>query len=269
MSTAYPTSQSGRTALAVAHPGHELRLSRWIELARPTVFVLTTGSRSGVERGRVDASAQLAEALGARCGDVFGRTLDRDAYAWIMEGQAAPFEALAEELADAFVRDGVDTVVTDAWQLYNVVHDLWHLTVRLAAAIASRRRERPVACLDYAVVPARDGMPAPGVERLRIELSDEEVQRKMQLIESYAGIAEDAAEAIRVGGEAFVRCEVLHEPTAPGQLFPANERKPLYETFGEARVAAGLYDRVLRWRHAEHIASRLALRLEPAEAAAA
>ena len=251
----------GRTALAVAHPGHELRLAKWVELARPTVFVLTSGSRSGADRTRVDASARLAATLGARIGDVFGEHLDRDVYGWIMDGQAEPFQALADKLAAAFVRAEIDTVVTDGWQLYNVVHDLWHLTVRLAAATAAMQLGRPVECLDYAVVPTAPEMPACGGEKLRIDLSDQDVERKMRLIDSYAGIADDAAEAIRVGGEIFVRREVLHDLAPLSALFPEAGRKPLYESFGEARVATGLYKDVLRWRHAEPVASRLAARL--------
>lgn len=264
MRTSYPRPTLGRAALAVAHPGHELRLAKWAELSRPAVFILTSGSRSGADRSRVEASARLAESLGARPGGVFGQRLDREAYGWVMAGDAAPFEALAEQLADELVRDRIDTVVTDGWQLYNVIHDFWHLTVRLAAALATARRGQTVECLDYAVVPTTAGMPQVGRERLRIELSPEDVARKMRLIEAYAGIAEDAAEAIRVGGEAFVRCETLHEPAPLRQLFPTGGDKPLYETFGEARVAAGLYDSVLRWRHAEPVAARLAARLNAA-----
>ncbi|CAN7202316.1 hypothetical protein LJR219_000551 [Phenylobacterium sp. LjRoot219] len=57
MSSAYPNPPGGRTALAVAHPGHELRLAKWVELTRPTVFILTSGSRSGDDRSRVDAGS--------------------------------------------------------------------------------------------------------------------------------------------------------------------------------------------------------------------
>jgi hypothetical protein len=178
-----------------------------------------------------------------------------------MDGDAEPFQVLADELATAFVRAEIDTVVTDGWQLYNVVHDLWHLTVRLAAALAATQLGRPVECLDYAVVPTTPDMPASGPERRRIVLSEQDVERKMRLIEGYAGIADDAAEAIRVGGDAFVRQEILHDVAPLSALFPASGRKPLYETFGEARVATGLYKDVLRWRHAEPVASRLAAQL--------
>lgn len=37
------TISSGRAALVVAHPGHELRVYGWLEQARPRVFVLTDG----------------------------------------------------------------------------------------------------------------------------------------------------------------------------------------------------------------------------------
>ena len=33
-----------RAVLVVAHPGHELRVHGWLELARPTVCILTDGS---------------------------------------------------------------------------------------------------------------------------------------------------------------------------------------------------------------------------------
>src|ERR671917_288531 len=42
---------SGKAALVVAHPGHELCVYGWLEQARPRVFVLTDGSgRSGIPR---------------------------------------------------------------------------------------------------------------------------------------------------------------------------------------------------------------------------
>ena len=36
--------QQRKAALIVAHPGHELRVHHWMELARPLVLVLTDGS---------------------------------------------------------------------------------------------------------------------------------------------------------------------------------------------------------------------------------
>ena len=51
----------GRTALFVAHPGHELRIYGWLERARPQVHVLTDGS---VDVFRVECLRSVTTALG-------------------------------------------------------------------------------------------------------------------------------------------------------------------------------------------------------------
>lgn len=250
--------------LAVAHPGHELRLSTWIGRERPLVLVLTTGSRNGSDRTRVAASAALAGALGAEPGPIFGRHLDREVYRWAMEGRSEPFAALAEELADVFLCRRARRVVVDSWQLYNVVHDLWHLTVRAAAAMASRRLGEPIACYDYPVVPQSPGMPAAGPQRLGLRLAPAQVERKLALARAFPGIAGDVAEVLRAGGRAFLAGETLHALRPVSELAPPPGAKPLYESFGEARVAAGLYSDVLRWRHVAPIVERLGAQLEAA-----
>jgi hypothetical protein len=252
----------GGVILAISHPGHELRLARWVAEAKPTIFILTSGSRSGASRSRVQASAQLAADLGARTGSIFGGHLDREVYDWIIAGQAKPFADLAGQLADALVRERARMVVTDSWQLYNVVHDLWHLVVRAAAAMASARLQAPVEVLDYAVVPDCIGMRALGQERRRIDLTPAEVRRKLDLAAAYPEIANDVADVIEQGGQPYLSSESLHTPRPYAELRPAPGEKPPYESYGEARVAAGLYKDVLRWRHVEPVASALASRFD-------
>ena len=258
---------TGQTALAVAHPGHELWLTEWIAQARPQVFILTAGSRNGASCSRVQASRRLAGTLGAQPGAVFGRHLDREVYGWIMDGDARPFLSLADELASAFAAAGVRRVVTDSWQLYNVVHDLWRLTVAAAAAIASERVGAEVECLDYPVVPAAMGARALGPERLRLQLSPEAVARKLALARAFPEIAQDLGEVLERGGEALLATETLHAARPLDELLPAPGEAPLYEQYGEARVAAGLYSSVLRWRHVAPIAQRLGAALKVPAAA--
>ena len=245
------------TALAISHPGHELRLMKWIEATRPAVFILTSGSRSGTSRSRVQASRDLAQELGATPAEVFGRHLDRDVYEWILAGDAAPFLALADELAESFVTRNIGRVVTDSWQLYNVVHDLWRLTVEVAAGTAGARLGRAVEVLDYPVVPPSMVIPQPGPERLRLDLSPGEVARKLALARAFPEIGEDVTELLAHGGEAVLARETLHDLRPFRELAPRPGETPLYEQFGEARVAAGLYGSVLRWRHVEPIVMTL------------
>lgn len=257
-----------RFGLAVAHPGHELRLTRWIEQQRPTVFVLTSGSRSGVDRARVEASRQLVETLGGRAGGLFGACLDRDVYGWIMAGEAGRFADLAHALAGQFVAERLDAVVTDAWQLYNVTHDLWHLVTRAAVALAGARLGRPVTCLDYPVAPPRLSLRTMGPASAITRLSDGEVERKLAMAHAFPAIASDVAEVLEVGGLQFIATESLHRPRPVTELLPRAGETPLYEQFGEARVRAGLYDTVLRWEHAAPIAAELCALLDVREAAA-
>jgi len=258
----------GSTALAVAHPGHELRLTHWISAARPATFILTAGARYGEDRARVAASARLAAELGSGRGELFGDHLDRDVYGWIMQGEAARFIALATALAASFVARRTELVVTDAWQLYNPVHDLWHLTVRAAAALAQRRMARPVTCLDYAVVPAAMALRGPGPLRHHLALTPDQATRKLELAASFPEIADDVEEIVRVAGPGFLALETLHAVQPLAVLVPVAGEKPAYEMFGEQRVADGRYHEVLRWSHMAPIVAALGALASDLEAAA-
>src|ERR1700755_481943 len=63
-------------ALVVAHPGHELRLYRWLEIARPLVCGVTDGSGSG--RARLQSSTEILDAIGCTAGSVMGAVSDRE-----------------------------------------------------------------------------------------------------------------------------------------------------------------------------------------------
>jgi hypothetical protein len=253
----FPAGAARKVGLSISHPGHELRLITWVERARPVVFELTTGSRNGDDRTRSAASRTLLNSLGARPGGIFGDHLDREVYAWIMTGETQRFLDLADALADAFVHEQLDLVVTDSWQMHNVVHDLWHLVTRAAAAQASRRLARPVLCLDFPVVPRAAASRACGAVVERITLGDEEVARKLALARRMPDMAGEVADVLRTGGLAFIASETLHVPRSLNDLAPRSGEAPLYEQHGLERQAAGRYAEVLRWTHAAPIAAAL------------
>jgi hypothetical protein len=257
-----------RCALALAHPGHELRLTKWVSQAKPVTHLLTRGSRSGSASDRPQASHAVLRALGAEAGDIFGGELDRDVYGWMMAGDARPFVRLADELAASFVRQQVRTVVMDSWQLYNAVHDLWHLTARAACAIAEGRTGQPIERLDYEVVPAAMSARSGGDARLCIALDPGELARKIRLAEDFPEIAGDVTEVIAAGGMSFLAVERLNRLRPIRELLPRRDEKPAYEVFGEQRVAAGLYAEVLRWSHIQPIAEALCELAEASEALA-
>jgi hypothetical protein len=65
----------------------------------------------------------------------------------------------------------------------------------------------------------------------------------------------------------FIATESFHRLRPMAELLPRPGEVPTYERVGEARVAAGLYRTVLRWRHLEpivHALMALARETEPA-----
>src|SRR5687768_13632692 len=88
--------------LLVAHPGHELRLHRWLELARPSLFVLTDGSGSA-GHSRVPSTRAVLANAGARAGSIVAPFTDHQIYHAILHRDAGTVAAMTLRLAEAFV----------------------------------------------------------------------------------------------------------------------------------------------------------------------
>lgn len=117
--------------LRVAHPGHELRVYPWLMLARPAVAVLTDGSgRSG--RSRLPATRETLEETACTVGPFFGAMTDAAAYRVIMARAATPFVEAADRLARFIAESGARSIVGDAAEGYNPVHDVCRLVINSA-----------------------------------------------------------------------------------------------------------------------------------------
>src|SRR5438874_10650589 len=95
-------------ALIVAHPGHELRLYRWLEMARPLVFVITDGSGSG--RSRIACTIDILEAIGCARGSIMGAFTDRETYRLMLDGDVDPIVALTLELSESLIERKIQSV---------------------------------------------------------------------------------------------------------------------------------------------------------------
>ncbi|MEA2692985.1 MAG: hypothetical protein QOJ16_2372 [Acidobacteriota bacterium] len=244
-----PPQPPSRSALVVAHPGHELRVHGWLERARPTVFVLTDGSGHG--RGsRLASTERLLHTAGAIPGSIFGRFADREIYQLLLEGDTAPLKDLALELATAFVAIGVDVVAADALEGYNPGHDLCRVLTDAAVALASRRTGEPIASYEFPLSGPPDACPAAlRSATLHLTLDDAALGRKLAAARAYPEMAEEVERALAGHGEESFRVECLR-PVDPGTgVSGIAERAgspPFYETYGERQVAAGHYRYVLR-----------------------
>ena len=94
----------GRGALVIAVPGQELLVWSWLTAFDPLVCILADGpGRASTVRNLIEAEAYI--------GSVFCRTTREGVERALFGRDRARFVAIAEELAEEFVRYGIDYVV--------------------------------------------------------------------------------------------------------------------------------------------------------------
>lgn len=169
---------TGPAALVVAHPGHELRVHGWLEMARPKVFVLTDGSGPG-NLSRLPSTTTVIESAGAGPGEIYGRCTDAALYAALLGHDVALFTGLAGELATALVADRIDCVIGDAAEGYNPTHDVCRLVIDAAARVAARVRNAPIATYEFMLMEAPDRPRTGGSGGVCVELAPAALDRKL------------------------------------------------------------------------------------------
>jgi hypothetical protein len=241
-----------RSALVVAHPGHELLVHNWLEVARPRVFVFTDGSGRGA-RSRLDSTTRILNQTDALPGSIYGRLSDAAAYSAIINHEFDIFTTLADELAAAFVADDISQVAADAVEGYNPMHDVCRLVVNAAVEVASRALCRPIANYAFSLVGqplARAATPHP--HSISLHLDDAAFTRKMAAAEGYAEMREEVFAALERDSIDAFRIERLHAVQTVDDECCGDKEQPFYERHGERQVATGYYKQVLRYE--EHIA---------------
>lgn len=264
--------QDARAALVVAHPGHELCVHGWLGLARPCVFVLTDGSgRSG--RSRLQSTTEILSGVGAKPGDIYGRLPDQAIYAALLSHSFDPLIRLVEELASAFLREGVTYVVGDAVEGYNPTHDACRLMIGAAVEMTNRAGGRPVANFDFSLMGRQDCSDHPDDGAIRLDLDESAFERKIAAMQAYpelaaeveAGLSGTMLETLRPFPELAAEVEAALSGVNINSfrtecLRPVENRAgsdglpqepPFYERYGEKQVALGHYQHVLRYR--EHV----------------
>jgi hypothetical protein len=261
-----------RAALVIAHPGHELRVHGWLEVARPRVCVLTDGSgRAGLSR--LDSTNRVLDAAGASRGPVYGLFSDAELYAAVLEHEHSPFLRIVEELAESFVGEGVGLVAGDAEEGYNPSHDICRLLVNAAVRLVRRTTPLRIANYDFLLVGPPDQCPEDlRADSIRLELDEAAFARKLSAAQNYPELRAEVEAALggtgsvafgehpdlaRRAGQEFrgpcandFRVEWLRLVTESGESSARSDR-PFYEAYGERKVRDGLYRRVLRYR--EHV----------------
>jgi hypothetical protein len=251
----FDPSRGKRAGLLISHPGHELRVHRWLELATPVTFVMTKGDGShGVSR--LDSSTRLLERAGAQIGSIYGRLDDCDLYRALLGRDLALFDALLTELVGQLLGLDLDYLVADSEEGYNPSHDVCRYLAGGATAAVSRLRSRPLADFDFPLVGPPDACPADRrLDALWIHLNDDDLARKLRAAHEYPELKAEVERAMQANGAAAFRVECLR-PVRPDDRPPFT--RPFYEEYGERQVASGVYAEVIRYdRHVRPIRDAL------------
>lgn len=248
-----PMSLSPAPALIIAHPGHEVRVHGWLSACRPVTYVMTDGSgATGV--GRMAPTDAILREAGAERREAFAPLSDSAAYEAIRTTNLTLFREITESIARDLTERETRSVMGDAYEGYNPVHDVCRLMIDAAVTIASRHHA--IEQWSFTLV----GPPAADVENgLRFTLDDDAFERKMRVAERYRELAPDVMTAVRDFGRDAFRNEVftpVAEPAWCDRRFL--DETPYYETHGEERVSEGKYAEVIRYcRHILPIAEAL------------
>jgi hypothetical protein len=227
-----------RSALIVAHPGHELLLHHWLERARPIVCSLTDGSGSQAE-DRSGRSRLIIERTGARIGPVFGARNDRDWYRAILEGDAELFQSTATRIADMCRAEGVTQIVADPVELFNPMHDLCSSIAQHVAM--ELRRDAVVELLTYPIE-RPDLMQRPLVSEHALD--DEALQRKLDAAAEYCELS---SEVERRRGVENLSIERLFAVDIDHVWSRHPLEEPHYEKVGRDRIARGSYGELITY----------------------
>lgn len=249
--------------LIVAHPGHELLLWQWLRNERPQVVVLTNGAgANGVPR--LDLTLDNLERAGARwLSQEVVPVPDTAIYQSLLDGDTGLFTQWLDALTAHVIAEGIECIVADEAEDYNPSHDLCRILAN-QVAIQARASGHPVQAFGYPTV-GHPSLPArlAAEEHVLLELGTEAWQSKLGDMHGYARhfggqLQRELGEFLsEFGAEAYSReCLFVAKPTRYEQA-EAPAVKPLFESVGEERVAAGTYKHVIRGAHLQVVADRL------------
>jgi hypothetical protein len=248
--TSSPASQN--CAVFIAHPGHELRIHRWIELNAPTVLVLTDGS-GRTHQSRVPSTERVLVDTGARRGPIFGRYPDQHIYDRLLAGDREFFIGLARELAEFLESARIGLLAGDAAEGYNTSHDICRYLNDAAVDRIHRRTGRRIAVYQFLLTGRPDECPPEQQpESIWVRLDDAAMKRKLAAAQGYPELAAEVEHVRQKFGFAPFMVECLQPVKGNAQEDAGKPAKPYYETYGEKQLAAGFYRHVIRY--GEHVA---------------
>ncbi|MEM7145933.1 MAG: hypothetical protein AAF591_12420 [Verrucomicrobiota bacterium] len=238
-----------KAALCIGHPGHELRVFKWLHEYKPLTTILTDGS--GADRqSRVASTTRILDQAGATPASIYGAYPDRELYRLMLAKDPQPFIDIAERLANEWDDAEIELVAGDMIEGFNTSHDICRLLINAAVDFLRHNNRRSIDNYEFPLEKlSSENTPN---DSLTVELSDEDFDLKFETARfTYPELAKDVEIIIDKYGTAPFKTEVLTQASPNAGLTWDNANPPFYEIYGARQVEAGHYSDLITYK--EHI----------------
>jgi hypothetical protein len=233
-------------ALVIAHPGHELRIFRFVELYKPRVYVLTDGSGSAGS-SRLHNTIGILKECGASISPIMGYYTDKEIYRIILEKDYSSLTALGLKMLTDFHENNIQVIVGDAVEGFNPTHDLCRYLTNLIIAVKEAKDGIEMLNFEFLL----DGLMREEDASLVVRLDDDSFNRKRKAAEGYAELAYELQSAIQKYGSTPFMAECLRKVVSPDILSSWGNGMPFYEQYAIEKVNSGVYKKAISFQ--EHL----------------
>jgi hypothetical protein len=233
-----------KIALIIGHPGHELRVFRFLEVYKPRVYIITDGSGSS-HRSRIDTSVKILNEAGAELSPILGYFTDREMYRILLENDFDRLTGLMDEIITDLELNNIDTIVGDAVEGYNPTHDVCRYIINTMVTILEKKNGHPYPNYEFLL----DSFPTCEEAAIskKIMLDKADFSRKFKAAEDYTELVVDFKKAVTNYGTEPFKTEYLKEVTKP-YSYVNWQGIPYYETFARERKDQGIYSDVISYQ---------------------
>jgi len=241
-----------RAAIILSHPGHELRIFKFLEVHQPLVYVLTDGSGNSAV-SRISSTAKVLQETGSTQGKVFGRFTDREIYDLILNQKVGILYDLIEEIEEDLNLRGIELIAGDACEGFNPTHDLCRYVIN---ALATR-----CGIENYDFLIEGELHECPGElkkKALWMHLSDNDFDRKLSVASHYPELIPDFKAALEQHGKAPFLTECLRPVHESRKFKNWDTPLPFYETYTTGKVKEGKESKVISFeKHLRPLAEKI------------
>ncbi len=233
-------------ALIIGHPGHELRIFKFLELYKPRVYVLTDGS--GVSgTSRINSTIKILKDSGASLSPVMGYYTDQEIYRVILENDMESLLSLINKIQLDFAENNINAVMGDAIEGFNPTHDLCRYLINTIVSNIENKTGIKIDNYDFKL----EGIITKNVdeETISVLLSEEDFDRKAAAAENYKELAYELNYAVQKYGKEVFKAEYLRKVNKPYISTCWEGEEPFYEKYAKEKIKSGKYKNIITYNN--------------------